>query len=258
MSIETDVEYTVVIPARYDSSRLPGKPLELINGIPMIQHVYQQAKKSRAARVIVATDDQRIINAVQAFGGECCKTKSTHESGTDRIQEVVETLNLPEDHIVVNVQGDEPLIPPAVIDQVANNLAQMTQASVATLCEKIEAVDEFTDPNAVKVVMDKLGYALYFSRASIPWPRDTFAMTKAILPMKPAFARHIGIYAYRVSLLNEFKSWPTALLEELECLEQLRIMWNGHRIHVAQAVDVVPPGVDTPDDLLRIRAVFEE
>lgn len=258
MSTATEFEYTVVIPARYDSSRLPGKPLELIDGLPMIQHVYQQAQKSNATRVIVATDDQRIINAVQGFGGECCKTLLTHESGTDRIQEVVEQLGLADDHIVVNVQGDEPLIPPQVIDQVARNLSLMEDASVATLCEKIESVDEFTDPNAVKVVMDKHGFALYFSRASIPWPRDTFATTKAILPMQPGFARHIGIYAYRVGLLNEFKNWPMALLEELECLEQLRIMWNGHRIHVAQALEVVPPGVDTPEDLARIRSVFEE
>lgn len=258
MSRSAEVEYTVVIPARYDSSRLPGKPLELIDDLPMIQHVYQQAQKSSAARVIVATDDQRIINAVQGFGGECCKTSSEHESGTDRIQEVVEFLGLPDDHIVVNVQGDEPLIPPEVIDQVAQNLSRMEEASVATLCEKIEAVDEFTDPNAVKVVMDKNGFALYFSRASIPWPRDTFATTKAILPMQPVFARHIGIYAYRVGLLNEFKGWPVAMLEELECLEQLRIMWNGHRIHVAQASAVVPSGVDTPDDLARIRSVFED
>lgn len=246
--------FTVVIPARFSSTRLPGKPLRDIAGQTMIERVYRQAVQSAAERVIIATDDQRIADAVAAFGGECCMTSDSHQSGTDRLQEVAGQLALPGDHILVNVQGDEPLIPPRVIDQVASNLAGQPSAGVATLCEPILDDASFTNPNVVKVVADAQGMALYFSRAPVPWPRDfpanrVAAMSGILTPM-----RHIGIYAYRVAQLNRFVQWPVAPLESIECLEQLRFMWHGERIHVAPAVAEVPGGVDTEADLQRVIA----
>lgn len=252
------MSFTVVIPARYSSTRLPGKPLRDIAGKTMIERVYRQAAKSQAERVIIATDDQRIAEMVSSFGGEYCMTSADHQSGTDRLQEVASRYGLPEEHIIVNVQGDEPLIPPQVIDQVAANLASQSSAGVATLCEPIADDDSFANPNIVKVVADQGGLALYFSRAPIPWPRDfpedrVTAMAGTLRPM-----RHIGIYAYRVEQLNKFISWPAAPLEIIECLEQLRFMWNGERIHVAEAVADVPGGVDTEEDLQRVIARVEE
>lgn len=252
------MKFTVVIPARYASTRLPAKPLADIAGKPMIQRVYEQAQKSDAERVVVATDDDRIEAVVKTFGGEVCMTSADHQSGTDRLQEVAAKLNLPADAIVVNVQGDEPLIPPAVINQVATNMASASKASMSTLSEPINSAEDFLNPNIVKVVADKDGYALYFSRASLPWPRDAFANQQQALPTSNLFQRHIGIYAYRVSLLNEFVQWPMAPIEAMESLEQLRVMWNGHRIHVAQAVEEVPGGVDTPEDLERLRKLLAE
>jgi 3-deoxy-manno-octulosonate cytidylyltransferase (CMP-KDO synthetase) len=257
------MKYTVVIPARFASSRLPAKPLKDIGGKTMIERVYLQAKKSQADRVVVATDDERIEAEVTRFGGEVCMTSVDHNSGTDRLQEVADKLGLSDSEIVVNVQGDEPLIPPAVIDQVAQNLAAANDASVSTLCEPIENIEDFRNPNIVKVVTDINGYALYFSRAAIPWPRDEFSqaapsLPEVSIPQTPMFRRHIGIYGYRVSLLNHFVTWPVAPIEELECLEQLRVMWQGHRIHVADAVEAVPGGVDTEEDLLRIRQLITD
>ncbi len=249
------MKFTVVIPARYASTRLPAKPLKDIAGKTMIQRVYEQACLSDAAEVVVATDDQRIAEVVEGFGGRVCMTRDSHESGTDRLQEVAQILSLNNDDIVVNVQGDEPLIPPEVINQVAQNLAASKAASVATLSEPIESVEDFTNPNIVKVVSDINGLALYFSRASMPWPRDAFAEAGGAseLPVGNLFQRHIGIYAYRVTLLNEFVVWPQAEIESTECLEQLRVLWNGHRIHVAPSVLPVPGGVDTQEDLERVR-----
>lgn len=249
------MKFTVVIPARYASTRLPAKPLKDIAGKSMIQRVYEQACLSDAAEVVVATDDQRIADVVESFGGRVCMTSANHESGTDRLQEVAKALSLSDDHIVVNVQGDEPLIPPQVINQVAHNLAVSREASVATLSEPIESVEDFTNPNVVKVVSDVNGLALYFSRASIPWPRDNVVdgVAPKALPSGDLFQRHIGIYAYRVTLLNEFVTWPQAELESTECLEQLRVLWNGRRIHVAASVLPVPGGVDTQQDLDRVR-----
>lgn len=251
------MKFTVVIPARFGSSRLPGKPLKSIAGKTMIQRVYEQASKSAASLVVVATDDARIEAVVKGFGGDVCMTSEQHQSGTDRLQEVAAKLGLVNDDIVVNVQGDEPLIPPAVIDQVAANLAGAVDASVATLSEPIGSSEDFLNPNVVKVVTDINGLALYFSRASMPWPRDLFAKTKEILPDSDCFQRHIGIYAYRVSLLNQFVTWPMAPLEAIESLEQLRVLWNGHRIHVQEAIAKVPGGVDTEEDLQRVRKLIE-
>ncbi len=249
------MSFYVVIPARYASSRLPAKPLKDIAGKPMIQHVVERARLSQAKAVIVATDDVRIEAAVKAFGGDVCMTSSTHQSGTDRLQEVAHTLGLSDEDIVVNVQGDEPLIPPAVIDQVAKNLAAAKRASVATLSEKIQSAEVFHDPNSVKVVSDVDGIAMYFSRAPIPWPRDEYAYDRNHLPDNLPCQRHIGIYAYRVALLNRFVTWEMAPLERIECLEQLRVLSMGESIHVAEALEEVPAGVDTEADLERVRAV---
>ncbi len=256
------MSFVVVIPARFASTRLPGKPLIHLAGTPMIEHVYRAAQKSGAAQVVVATDDLRIEAAVKHFGGEVCMTRADHESGTDRLQEVAKFYGWRDEQIVVNVQGDEPLIPPAVIDQVAENLANNPSASASTLAWPVLDAEQMFDPNAVKVVADATGLALYFSRAPIPWHRDTFASAQPDVVNHPDVAaagamRHIGIYAYKVGLLHQFVTWPMATLESIEKLEQLRILANGQRIHVATACVPVPAGVDTPADAERVKALLE-
>lgn len=252
------MKFYVVIPARYASTRLPAKPLKMIAGKTMIQHVYERASQSDAAKVIIATDDSRIESVAQEFGAVVCMTKLTHNSGTDRLQEVAQQFNLQADDIVVNVQGDEPLIPPEVINQVANNLFNNVFSSMATLSEPIHSLEDFRNSNIVKVVSDNKGKALYFSRAPIPWPRDHFAKSDVItLPEQFPAQRHIGIYAYRVSLLNEFVTWPQADLEKIESLEQLRVLANDHAIHIEEACMAVPGGVDTEEDLVRVRKILE-
>lgn len=250
------MSFHVIIPARYGSSRLPGKPLQMIAGQTMVQRVYQAASLSRASQVVVATDDERIEQAVRAFGGNVCMTDASHESGTDRLQEVVCKLNLSDNDIVVNVQGDEPLLPPAVIDQVARNLADNPTASIATLSEPLLDVAQCFDPNVVKVVCDHGGSALYFSRAPIPWGRESFSGETPVLPDGGLVQRHIGLYAYRVALLHQFVQWPVAALEAWEKLEQLRVLANGKRIHVAVACAPVPGGVDTEGDLQRVNRLL--
>lgn len=250
------MDFYVVIPARYASSRLPAKPLADIAGKPMIQWVYERACQSQAKQVIVATDDPRIEAAVKAFGGEVCMTSDQHESGTDRLQEVAQKYGLKDADIVVNVQGDEPLIPPAVIDQVAHNLAVTTAASVATLSEPIHSAEDFHNPNIVKALADAQGLAVYFSRAPIPWPRDAFAQNSQQLPAGFQPQRHIGIYAYRVDLLNRFVKWDVAPIEAIESLEQLRVIWQGEKIHLAESIEAVPGGVDTQEDLERVRKII--
>ncbi len=248
--------FVVVIPARYASTRLPAKPLLEIGGKPMLERVWMQALESDASRVIVATDDSRIESVATAFGAEVCMTDPAHPSGTDRLQEVASTLGLADHEIVVNVQGDEPLIPPAVINQVAKNLAQHAAADIATLCEPIGDVATLLDPNAVKVVTGAEGRALYFSRAPIPWPRDAFAADPRQLPAGQHWFRHIGIYAYRTAFLHRYIRWAPAPIESLESLEQLRALYNGTVIHVEEACELVPGGVDTAADLARLRALF--
>lgn len=249
--------FSVIIPARYGSTRLSAKPLKDIAGKPMIQWVYETAKKSAAQEVLIATDDARVAEAAAAFGARVCMTRVDHESGTDRLQEVVTQLGLADDAIVVNVQGDEPLLPPQVIDQVAGNLAESPWASVATLSEPLRSAIDCFNPNIVKVVSDIYQQALYFSRAPIPWGRDTYSSAPQ-LPAAELAQRHIGLYAYRVSLLHKFVSWPVAALEAFEKLEQLRVLANGHKIHVAPACVPVPGGVDTPEDLERVRRLLEQ
>jgi 3-deoxy-manno-octulosonate cytidylyltransferase (CMP-KDO synthetase) len=251
------MSFIVIIPARYESTRLPGKPLKDIAGATMIQRVWQQASKSSASRVIIATDDERIKQVAKEFGAEVCMTRGDHVSGTDRLQEVAQTLELNDEQLVVNVQGDEPLIPPAVIDQVADNLAAHAIAGVSTLSEPINDIEAFNDPNVVKVVANATGMANYFSRASIPWPRGDVQAESGVIPREQSPKRHIGIYAYRVSQLNAFVRWPVAPAEQAESLEQLRFLWNGVAIHVADAVKKVPGGIDTEKDLADVLALFE-
>ncbi|WP_099609816.1 3-deoxy-manno-octulosonate cytidylyltransferase [Vibrio coralliilyticus] len=247
------MSFTVVIPARYESTRLPGKPLADIGGKPMIQWVYEQSLQAGAETVVVATDDARVESAVQAFGGVVCMTSSEHESGTERLAEVVKVMNIPDDHVIVNVQGDEPLIPPAIITQVANNLAS-SQAPMATLAVEISHEDEVFNPNAVKVLTDKDGYAMYFSRATIPWDRDNFANGGKVIAQP--LMRHIGIYAYRAGFINTYINWEPTALEKIESLEQLRVLWYGEKIHVEVAKQAPPAGVDTPDDLEVVRKLI--
>ncbi|MFA0441355.1 3-deoxy-manno-octulosonate cytidylyltransferase [Vibrio sp. 10N.286.49.C2] len=250
------MSFTVIIPARYESSRLPGKPLADIAGKPMIQHVYDKAMLSGAKRVIIATDDSRVELAAKGFGAEVCMTSSSHESGTERLAEVVQLMGIEPEHIVVNVQGDEPLIPPSIITQVANNLEQSV-APMATLGVNIETEQEAFNPNAVKVVTDEKGYALYFSRATIPWDRDAYSTPSKQSPAQPLL-RHIGIYAYRAGFINTYVTWKPSVLEKIECLEQLRVLWYGEKIHVELALEAPPAGVDTPEDLEHVRQLIAE
>lgn len=251
------LNFIVVIPARLRSTRLPGKPLLPIAGKPMVQHVWEQARKSGATRVVIATDDASIVDACQAFGAEVLLTRADHESGTDRLAEVAAQLGLTADAIVVNVQGDEPLIPPVIIDQVAANLAAHPEAGIATLAEPIPDPATVFNPNAVKVVSNRRGLALTFSRAPLPWARDTFAHGRQQLPEGVPYRRHIGMYAYRVGFLQDFVNWGPCWLEQVEALEQLRALWHGVGIHVEDAIEAPAVGVDTPEDLERVRRLLE-
>mgnify|MGYP005839478821 CR=1 FL=1 len=257
------MSFRVVIPARWASTRLPGKPLADIAGVPMILRVWERALHSRAEEVVIATDDVRVLELVRAHGALAEPTAADHPSGTDRIEEVARRRNWPDDCVVVNVQGDEPLMPPEVIDQVAAGLLANPDAGMATLCEPIKTSADLFDPNIVKLVTDALGFALYFSRAPIPWSRADFASLvqpapeqAEALPAAGIWRRHLGIYAYRVGLLHRFVSWAPAPLERIEMLEQLRVLHHGERIHVADACAAVPGGVDTPADLERVRALL--
>ena len=251
------MSFMVVIPARYDSARLPGKPLLAIAGKAMLQRVWEQASMSSAARIVIATDDQRIATLAQSFGAELCMTRKDHASGTDRLQEVAVQLALPSDQILVNVQGDEPLIPPQVIDQVAQNLENNPDAGVATLIEPIESLEDFLNPNVVKVARDYRNFALNFSRAPMPWPRDDLGGAEKHFSNTSLAVRHIGLYAYKVGTLNQFVGWPRCDIEHLERLEQLRFIYHGVNIHVDMAGCTVPPGVDTDADLQRVRAMID-
>lgn len=254
------MSFVVVIPARFQSSRLPGKVLADINGKPMIQWVVEKAKKSGAKRVIVATDNEQVAETVKSFGGEVCKTRSDHQSGTERLAEVMELCQFDDDQVIVNVQGDEPFIPSENIAQVAKNLANQQrtnqqQARMATLAVHITSVEEALNPNAVKVLCDKDGYALYFSRATIPYDRERFLNNDNISQIGDFYLRHIGIYAYRAGFIKDYVNWPASQLEQIESLEQLRVLWQGEKIHVDVAESRLPvEGVDTPEDLEKARA----
>ncbi|MGB1199494.1 MAG: 3-deoxy-manno-octulosonate cytidylyltransferase [Thalassotalea sp.] len=248
------MSFVVIIPARYESSRLPGKVLADIAGKPMIQWVVEKAKSSGASKVIVATDNDKVASVVESFGGEVCRTRADHQSGTERLAEVVQQYQFSADQVIVNVQGDEPFIPAENISQVANNLASQTKARMSTLAMTIDDVEEAFNPNAVKVLCDKDGYALYFSRATIPYDRSRFLNKETISEIGEFYQRHIGIYAYRAGFITDYVTWPASQLEQIESLEQLRVLWQGEKIHVAVAQTRLPvEGVDTPEDLEKAR-----
>ena len=249
--------FRVVVPARYASTRLPGKPLADIGGEPMVVRVARRALKSGASGVWVATDDARVADVVRARGLEAVMTRADHASGTDRIAEVARLLGWPDDAIVVNVQGDEPLIDPALVAGVANALRGDAGAAMATAPHSLRNAEEFFNPNVVKVVCDARGRALYFSRAPIPWDRDGFADGRTALPAALPALRHIGLYAYRVGFLRRFGELQPAPLEGCEALEQLRALWHGHAIQVVTAATAPAPGVDTAEDLERVRRLFD-
>ena len=249
--------FSVIIPARFASSRLPGKPLADIAGKPMIQHVFEKARQSGASRVIIATDNKNVAQVAKDFGAEVCMTAEHHNSGTERLAEVVEKLAIADDEIIVNIQGDEPLIPPRIVRQVAQNLANF-KVNMASLAVKIQEPQELFNPNVVKVLTDKNGYVLYFSRSAIPYDRDQFMNLQE--PEKAQLAdvywRHIGIYAYRAGFIKQYVQWAPTELENLEKLEQLRVLWNGGRIHVELAQEAPEVGVDTAEDLEKVRSIL--
>lgn len=238
--------YTIIIPARMESRRLPGKPLLEVAGRPLLWHVWKRGTESGAGRVCIATDSPRIREQAEAFGAEVVMTRADHESGTSRLSEAVDALELPEDAVVVNLQGDEPLMPPACLDQVAALTGEDPDAHMATLWRSLTDEQEWRDLNTVKVVCVHDGRALYFSRAPIPWPREAFGGARA----------HLGLYAYRASALRRWPALPPSELESVEKLEQLRALQAGWVVKVAEAVEPVPGGVDTPEDLERVREAF--
>jgi 3-deoxy-manno-octulosonate cytidylyltransferase (CMP-KDO synthetase) len=250
------MSFTVLIPARMASSRLPDKPLADIAGKPMVVHVAERAAQSGALRVVVACDDARIAQACAAHGVNAVMTRADHASGSDRLAEACTLLGLDGADVVVNVQGDEPLIDPALVQRVATLLAEREDCVMSTAAHPLADVAELMNPNVVKVVLDAAGRALYFSRAAIPWWRDGHAGGVTQLPT-PAPLRHLGLYAYRAGFLRGFPALPPAPLEHCEALEQLRVLWHGHRIAVHVAPHGPGPGVDTPEDLARVRALFE-
>jgi 3-deoxy-manno-octulosonate cytidylyltransferase (CMP-KDO synthetase) len=250
--------FTVLIPARYASTRLPGKPLVDIAGKPMVVRVAERARASGAGRVVVATDDIRVRDAVVAHAIDACMTRADHATGTDRLAETAQQLGLADDAIVVNVQGDEPLLDPALIRGMAALLAARPHAAIATACHPIDDVAEAFNPNVVKVVLDAAGYALYFSRATIPWARDAFRESTQAIPEGLPLYRHYGLYAYRVSFLRAFPGLAPAPIEAFEALEQLRALWHGYRIAVQVTHGTPAPGIDTPEDLARVRAIFAQ
>ncbi len=247
--------FTVIIPARMASSRLPNKPLADLAGVPMVVRVAQQAQQSGAQQVVVAADDERIVQACQAWDVQAVMTQTHHLSGTDRIAEACQTLKLQDDDLVVNVQGDEPLIDPQHIQDVASLLAHHDECVMSTLAHPIESTSDLINPNIVKLVLNRQGHALYFSRAPIPWWREASSTLNPSVAPGLVF-RHVGLYGYRVGFLKAYAQWPATPLEQLEALEQLRVLENGHHIavHISQQASGV--GVDTPEDLARVQARF--
>ncbi len=240
--------FRVAIPARYASTRFPGKPLAPIAGRTMLEHVWRRACEAGAEEVVVATDDERIAAVADGFGAAVCMTRADHPSGTDRLAEVAQARGWSDDAIVVNLQGDEPLMPPIVLRQVAQDLATYPDAALATLAVPLAEEGERAEANIVKVVTDRVGYALYFSRAPIPYPRTSDGADAH---------RHLGIYAYRAGFLRRFSGLEPAPIERAEQLEQLRALWHGHRIHVAEAAAVPAAGVDDPGDVARVEAALQ-
>lgn len=248
--------FSVVIPARFESSRLPGKPLAMVHGKPMIYWTWQQARKSGAHRVIIATESQKVANVCHQFGAEVCMTGDHHQSGTERIAEVIELSLFADDEIIVNLQGDEPMMPAELIHQVAQGLEEFPEIPMSTLCEPIETLEKVFNPNMVKVSLDANHCAITFSRAPLPWARDEFSGESKKLPKDFPYFRHIGLYAYRASFVKRYVNWPECRLEQVEKLEQLRVLWQGEKILVKQALQDAGVGVDTPEDLERLREIL--
>jgi len=248
--------FTVLIPARYASTRLPGKPLADIAGKPMVVRVAERAMRSDAATVVVATDNAKVRDACERHGIRVCMTREDHPTGTDRLSEAASILGLADDDIVVNVQGDEPLLEPALMNRMAELLQTRRDAAIATACHPIGDVAEAFAPNVVKVVLDAKGYAMYFSRATIPWARDAFALSRDALPEGLPLYRHYGLYAYRTSFLRAYPNLAPAPVERFEALEQLRALWHGYRIVVDITHGTPAPGIDTPEDLARVQEIF--
>lgn len=249
-------EFIVAVPARFSASRLPGKPLRLLGGEPIIRHVVRRALAAGASQVVLATDDARIAMAVDGLAVRVCMTRADHPSGTDRLAECAAQCGWADDALVVNLQGDEPFAPVAALQAVARSLAA-SGAPMATLATPITDTQELFDPNTVKVVVDASGHALYFSRAPIPWHRDRYTADRVSPPAAPCL-RHIGLYAYRAGFLRAFQSLPPGRLEQIEALEQLRVLEAGHRIAVALSPEAFPPGIDTEDDLVRAEAALRD
>jgi 3-deoxy-manno-octulosonate cytidylyltransferase (CMP-KDO synthetase) len=248
----------VIIPARYGSSRLPGKPLLDVAGKTLIERVHDRARECGAKKIIIAADDDRVRTVAEGFGAKVCMTSQHHRSGTDRIAEVIKSQGFQRDDIIVNLQGDEPLMPPNLIRQVADTLAVNPDAVMATVCHRIQDAQTFDNPNVVKVVSDQKGFAMYFSRAAIPWLRNQAGQkNNQDMSAVPAY-RHIGLYAYRAGFILQFTSWPICPMEEVEQLEQLRVLWHGQRIAVYESDTAPGEGIDTSDDLERVRDYFRE
>lgn len=250
--------FYVVIPARYASTRLPGKPLCEIAGKTMIQHVYERALESDAEKTIIATDDKRIQAVAEGFGAEVCMTLDTHPSGTDRLAEVVELLGCHDDQIIVNLQGDEPLMPAALINQTAENLASFSEASVSTLCKRIDNRTALFDRHTVKVAMDENGYALYFSRSAIPWPGEAHRTDSTSLADNTEYFSHIGLYGYRAGFIKKYVAWSPSPHERAESLEQLRVLWHSHKIHVGVTDSYPGLSIDTEEELAKLEAIMAE
>ncbi len=251
------MEFHIIIPARFASTRLPGKMLLDIAGKPMLWHVYEKAKASGAETVTIATDHEDIQAAAKAFGADVIMTSVDHQSGTERISEAVEALGLDEEEVVIGLQGDEPMISPLVIRQLAESLQEHDNVKIASICQEIRDVESLYNPNIVKVVLNRRHFAMLFTRAPIPWQK---AMEKEIaqINLEHHYHQHIGIYGYRVGFLKDFMNWPNCPFAELESLEQLRILWNGGRIFMNIAMEPVVAGIDTAEDLERVRSLFTD
>lgn len=252
------MSYSIVIPARFAATRLPGKPLREIAGKTLLQHVYECAQRTQARQIIIATDDERIQQAATGFGADVCMTSDEHQSGTQRINEVIQSRNIPDDEIIVNLQGDEPLMPAACVAQIAELLIENPDAQMSTLSTAIHHEAEVFDSNVVKVVVNKQGRALYFSRASIPWQRGCYEDHHVKHTDQWFCQRHIGIYGYRAAYIKEYVSLPPGPLELLESLEQLRVLWHGGIIVVGNAVEIPGPGVDTEQDFEKVKQALEQ
>lgn len=249
--------FIVIIPARFSSKRLPGKLLQNIQGRPIILHTLRHAKLSGAERVIVATDHKDIFNVVKESGGEACMTSSDHNSGTERLSEVIQQYSFKKDTIIVNVQGNEPMVPASAIRKVAHALIENPSSTASTMAVPIKTLQQAANPNVIKVVRNSKGFAIYFSRTLIPWNQDIFSIKCKTIGNSPYSLRHVGVYAYRVDTINRYLAWEESPLEKMEMLEQLRILWHGKKIYVSVLMDtIISNSIDTPEDLERIREIL--